>query len=56
MLYTEIMDSLHVYIYHLYFFGLRVVDEQDIDDMDDDKDNKETEDEYIDNKFAEMSK
>ena len=52
MLYADIMDSLHVYIHHLYQFGLRIEPKQQLEDITDHEDDrKEEENKHFDAEF-----
>ena len=51
MLYKEIMDSLHVYMHHLFHFGLRTDVEDKEETKQDTDDHKQKGDEHFDDGF-----
>eukprot|EP01083_Nonionella_stella_P237085 832042_1 len=53
-LYSQLMDSLHFYLLHLFECGLRTPNVTPNDDDDDDK--KEDHDQYFDKQFARVSR
>ena len=51
MLYQEIMDSLHVYIYHLHQYGLRTVEKEKNNEQKEEKQNVASEYQCYDREF-----